>query len=255
VTRLLSRTLRERSFGIASPLAQSQGGAVPSEALSPLALSDDEYAALGDVLAAHSSFDIDGFLGILHAVAVAPSLLPPSAWLPVVFPDGFGGDTDFADAVNLALRLHNEVLDACDEHYPLVPEQDDIVGYESFAAGYATGAKLDPLWYGNANRWTFAAPAAYLGGRLDLVPADMLAKIEAGPDPKSLIRRDLAGLINAAQSSFLAVRRDALSQATRSASAGTPRPPRVGRNDPCPCGSGKKHKRCCLDGDPAVGAR
>jgi len=21
---------------------------------------------------------------------------------------------------------------------------------------------------------------------------------------------------------------------------------RVGRNDPCPCGSGKKYKRCCL---------
>ena len=21
--------------------------------------------------------------------------------------------------------------------------------------------------------------------------------------------------------------------------------PRVGRNDPCPCGSGKKYKRCC----------
>jgi preprotein translocase subunit SecA len=21
---------------------------------------------------------------------------------------------------------------------------------------------------------------------------------------------------------------------------------RVGRNDPCPCGSGKKHKRCCM---------
>jgi uncharacterized protein YecA (UPF0149 family) len=22
-------------------------------------------------------------------------------------------------------------------------------------------------------------------------------------------------------------------------------PPRVGRNDPCPCGSGKKFKKCC----------
>jgi uncharacterized protein len=22
--------------------------------------------------------------------------------------------------------------------------------------------------------------------------------------------------------------------------------PRVGRNDPCPCGSGKKFKKCCL---------
>jgi transposase-like protein len=24
-------------------------------------------------------------------------------------------------------------------------------------------------------------------------------------------------------------------------------PPKIGRNEPCPCGSGKKHKRCCLD--------
>ena len=23
--------------------------------------------------------------------------------------------------------------------------------------------------------------------------------------------------------------------------------PKVGRNDPCPCGSGKKFKKCCLD--------
>ena len=26
------------------------------------------------------------------------------------------------------------------------------------------------------------------------------------------------------------------------------RPPRVGRNDSCPCGSGKKFKRCCYTG-------
>lgn len=23
--------------------------------------------------------------------------------------------------------------------------------------------------------------------------------------------------------------------------------PKVGRNDPCPCGSGKKYKKCCMD--------
>lgn len=23
--------------------------------------------------------------------------------------------------------------------------------------------------------------------------------------------------------------------------------PKIGRNDPCPCGSGRKYKRCCLD--------
>jgi len=27
--------------------------------------------------------------------------------------------------------------------------------------------------------------------------------------------------------------------------------PKVGRNDPCPCGSGKKHKKCCLGAEPA----
>jgi hypothetical protein len=25
---------------------------------------------------------------------------------------------------------------------------------------------------------------------------------------------------------------------------------KIGRNDPCPCGSGKKHKRCCLNPEP-----
>jgi tetratricopeptide (TPR) repeat protein len=31
---------------------------------------------------------------------------------------------------------------------------------------------------------------------------------------------------------------------------------KIGRNDPCPCGSGKKYKRCCLatDAEPAVQA-
>jgi hypothetical protein len=27
---------------------------------------------------------------------------------------------------------------------------------------------------------------------------------------------------------------------------GAPKGPKVGRNDPCPCGKGKKFKRCCL---------
>ena len=30
--------------------------------------------------------------------------------------------------------------------------------------------------------------------------------------------------------------------------------PKVGRNDPCPCGSGKKYKKCHMLGDPQDGA-
>jgi hypothetical protein len=29
----------------------------------------------------------------------------------------------------------------------------------------------------------------------------------------------------------------------------TPKAPKVGRNDPCPCGSGLKYKKCCLEKD------
>jgi len=28
--------------------------------------------------------------------------------------------------------------------------------------------------------------------------------------------------------------------------------PKIGRNDPCPCGSGKKYKKCCLGNEPAL---
>jgi preprotein translocase subunit SecA len=29
--------------------------------------------------------------------------------------------------------------------------------------------------------------------------------------------------------------------------------PKIGRNDPCPCGSGKKYKKCCMARDQATG--
>jgi uncharacterized protein YecA (UPF0149 family) len=28
---------------------------------------------------------------------------------------------------------------------------------------------------------------------------------------------------------------------------------RIGRNDPCPCGSGKKYKKCCMGKSTALG--
>jgi SWIM/SEC-C metal-binding protein len=28
--------------------------------------------------------------------------------------------------------------------------------------------------------------------------------------------------------------------------------PKIGRNEPCPCGSGKKFKKCCVDHPPAT---
>jgi uncharacterized protein YecA (UPF0149 family) len=58
----------------------------------------------------------------------------------------------------------------------------------------------------------------------------------------------MQGIINAAHESFTNVRRAALTK--QSAQNGL----RVGRNEPCPCGSGKKFKRCCIDQKPGLGS-
>ncbi|NTV33733.1 MAG: SPASM domain-containing protein, partial [Deltaproteobacteria bacterium] len=45
----------------------------------------------------------------------------------------------------------------------------------------------------------------------------------------------------------------ALRQPSPRAAVHAPVHPAVGRNDPCPCGSGKKYKKCCMGKSTAVG--
>ncbi len=40
---------------------------------------------------------------------------------------------------------------------------------------------------------------------------------------------------------------DEMNSMENAASQSAPSPRKIGRNDPCPCGSGKKYKNCCLD--------
>src|SRR5688500_3668278 len=179
---------------------------VPPAAPGPI--SDDEFDDLADLLDRHSRVDLDGLLGILHAVVVAPGLVPPSEWLGLVLP----GRSQLSAAttehlVGLVLRLYNQRLDDVHQGNGIMPGADEIAACESFAAGYAAAAALDPLWVGNADRWTFASPVAYLGGRLDLVPDAMLEELESTLDTKETVRRDLAGIVAAARDSFDSVRR------------------------------------------------
>ena len=75
------------------------------------------------------------------------------------------------------------------------------------------------------------------------------------PDLQSAMRPDLVDLIESYEilagplPEELRVKADAAVAAWQAARAALEEPvasPKVGRNDPCPCGSGKKYKRCCL---------
>lgn len=200
-----------------------------------LPLSDEVFDAL-----AERGLDLDRVFGVLHAVLIAPGMIAPSQWLPLAF----GEVPPDPPSIERVLRLYNEVANALRDGEGFVPTSDDEPACVAFADGYAAAAALDRQWTGDADRWTFATALAFLGGRRDLVPPAQLAELDAHPERRQVILRDLGGLVMAAYKSF-AKDRVATAQA-----ASQPRtaPPRVGRNDLCPCGSGKKYKRCCIDG-------
>ncbi len=63
--------------------------------------------------------------------------------------------------------------------------------------------------------------------------------------PRLMVRVEAAPAAAAARSSAPAPARSISSSAARSSRAPDPSGGKVGRNDPCPCGSGKKYKHCC----------
>jgi hypothetical protein len=195
-------------------------------------LSEGEYLQLAARLEGISPFDMDGVFGLLHAVAVAPSLIPPNAWLSVLVPKGLNGleRSDVELFLGHISRLHSEIQDAVRKLQAIVPKADETTACESFAAGYVAGAALDPEWLGDSSRWTFAAPFAYLAQRLDFVPDRTVEDIERNlaPDPKAVLRRDLGALVRAAAESFQMLRNSASHVMSRTSD---PSPMRTGRND------------------------
>lgn len=74
-----------------------------------------------------------------------------------------------------------------------------------------------------------------------------------GPYGLAMLREYVASfeLLGGVMSPELAEHVAALRHHFAAPPAGQTAPEKIGRNDPCPCGSGKKYKRCCLDSGSA----
>jgi hypothetical protein len=98
---------------------------------------------------------------------------------------------------------------------------------------YRTGAiTLEPEWP------TGRLSADDLLGSLKLRHADLHGQLAL----RHRILRRLYARHNLAESRALAQYLE-----SRPAAVSTVAPAKIGRNDPCPCGSGRKYKRCCLN--------
>ncbi|MES2321858.1 MAG: UPF0149 family protein [Pseudomonadota bacterium] len=221
-------------------------------------LSASEYEELDDFLAspalAASSMDVATLEGFLTSVAIGPRLVPPSAWLPWVWDSEageiepeFDSQEQASHILSLLMGLYNAVLDAFATH----PESFQPVfhagaqyGATAWCEGFLLGFMFD------TEAWSLL-----LVGQPTLFTPFMRLGSEEGRDlsDKASDAQLWADAIEPAllhiHSFWLARRPVGPSGAAYPGQGiGTTlvrAAPKIGRNDSCPCGSGKKFKKCC----------
>ena len=205
------------------------------------------------------TFSYQEMRGFLFVVATAPKLLMPSDWLPVIFAGEEAGFEDLAEAeaiMGTIMGCYNETVTAArlPERIPpaevgIDPGDDEAL--RLWARGFVTG--IDEL----ENEWDEVLPSLadhelehFRGVLSDLA---VWVNPSASQTTLGLSDSEMAERLDAcrdllpellhwfASIGLGAAEKEVAGRTEERQVAGTP----PGRNDPCPCGSGKKYKRCC----------
>jgi uncharacterized protein len=190
-------------------------------------------------------------IGVFAAVATAPTPVRPGVWMDMV-----KGDHVFEDMVAVegfsqgVIALYNEVLRSVSEHGAhCCPDPDDHAAVRRFCRGYLAIAADDPAWEADERAFVELLPMFALAG---ITSMDKVAELlpSARDDHAAWLqraRRELPSTVTALYDYWAEAR---LRSAEAAAAATRPvrrTSPKVGRNEPCPCGSGRKFKKCCAN--------
>ena len=211
---------------------------------------DEELLALGEETMLLE--ELDGFIA---GLLVCPDLIKPGEWLPIVWNRDSADQQpafDDLDHVNRVLGLvmehYNSVahtlLEHPDRYSPLfsVDTRNGDILWELWIEGFEAAVELRPeAWQKLLNADADTATAmrgmmtlAEVGCRDQHLPRKELDTINAtAPD-------NIAGPSHSTTGGL-----PTTSQCRASARGSSASTKKVGRNDPCPCGSGKKYKKCC----------
>jgi len=235
-----------------------------------------EFAATLDNLALSDLVhDYHTVSGLILAVASAPELIPPSEWLGLVFIDDDSPALPSMDGAEqlfgqlMAMWNHWATVVGDDEaNLPLDPAYRLVDGvpspeFSAFSRGVLMGyGWLEEDWSGLLEALAEAEEFEEIDGVFGMTLASAMliadpdgafeAMAEAGEVPEE------GGLELVDAAEFLPVGLRLLGSLGFTMAGGDDgdetddaphiNPNRdVGRNDPCPCGSGKKFKNCCLN--------
>ena len=205
-------------------------------------------------------YENDGMLlsefdGFVTGILVCPEMIMPSEWLPVVWGDGNApnfADMDQAQATMNAVMAHyNRVagdLAKPEPEYEAVYDSDPISGdlmWEPWISGFERAMQLRPKCWETTLKSTdeevrstipmILALHEIASGSSSLEDKAIRELDEIAPD----MIPDLVMNLNAWAKS-----QPKIPGVANLGTAPTGRT-KVGRNDLCPCGSGKKFKKCC----------
>jgi uncharacterized protein len=191
--------------------------------------------------------ELDGYL---TGIAVCPEPITSHEWLPLIWGGNYAEVAPFEDPADppmfteMVLARHAEILRdlARGKLQPIldVDERNGEVLWEEWIAGFAMALELRPHAWSDLAGGEDAAAASALAGLLTLV--------DIVHEESALTSIEINAICDGAVSAI--TRQVPLLYAGRvqpadAASVPGARSVKIGRNDPCPCGSGKKHKRCC----------
>ena len=193
--------------------------------------------------------EVDGFL---TGIAVSPDMIPPSDWLPVIWGGGepeFTGIEEAGKVLGLILRHYNNIrliLDRTPEAYQpvLLDSSTGRTIAEDWARGFFAAVTLRGASWAALlvpEHFGLIAPIAVHWSNQEGLPL-----VPGSAERNAEIQERAVGLLPAAVidiDRFWKGHRHGALPAPRQAFSGSTA--KVGRNDPCPCGSRKKYKRCC----------
>lgn len=196
--------------------------------------------------------EMDGFFA---ALICGPVTVSPSGYLNQIWGDRlapFATETELREFLNLAMRHWNFIArtlatrDLIFIPRLIVEEDQEIPRGNRWAHGFLRGAGLcREAWdeiFDDENRFAVLLPVLALAHENDPDPELRPWKTPPGPD---LRMEALAGLSVAVQALYDHFRSGQMQEAAMERTGLRRSERKIGRNDPCYCGSGKKYKRCC----------
>jgi len=219
-------------------------------------LSDKEFNELDKFLMSDRVGDdgmtMDALHGYLTAIAIGPEAIAMAEWLPTVWGLPDQGEPAFKNAkemehiTNLIARFMNEIAItfevAPQEYEPLfcVMEQNgkELIDGETWAWGFWEGMQLreaawEPIYESNIAE--LLRPIYLLGA--EQIEEEELPLVDT-PEKCHKLAVQLEAAIPEIRRFWAPLRKSGVATVKREN-------PKLGRNDTCDCGSGKKYKKCC----------